>query len=69
MDLSPISKAIAGGLVTALVAELARYGFHVAPVYVDAVGVLVTGVIAYVVGHIAADSSDRRNTWADAGES
>jgi len=52
-DLSPISKAIAGGLVAALVALAARYGFHLGPPYTDAIGVLVTGGVGYLVGHIA----------------
>lgn len=51
MDLSTISKAIAGGLVGVLVAEAARYGFQASPVIVDAVSVLITGLVGYVVGH------------------
>lgn len=51
-DLSPISKAIAGGLVTALVAEAARYGFHPQATTVTALGVLVTALISYAVGHV-----------------
>jgi hypothetical protein len=53
MDLSPISKAIAGGLVGLVVAEVARYGFHGSPEVVNAVSVIVTALVGYVVGHIA----------------
>jgi len=51
MDLSTVSKAIAGGLGTLVVAELAKYGFHPDEVVVNALGVLETAVVSYVVGH------------------
>lgn len=51
-DLSPISKAIAGGLVAAIVGIAARYGFHPQAETVTAVGVIVTAVVSYVVGHV-----------------
>jgi hypothetical protein len=53
MDLPAISKAIAGGLVTALAAELARYGFHPSAETITATGVIVTALVSYAVGHIA----------------
>jgi hypothetical protein len=53
MDLSSVSKAIAGGLIGLVIAEAARYGFRVSPVYTDAVGVIVTGLVGYVVAHLA----------------
>lgn len=52
MDLSTVSKAIAGGLVTALVAELAHFGFQPDAPTVTALGVIVTAVVGYVVGHV-----------------
>lgn len=52
MDLSVVSKAIAGGLVAALVGVLARYGFHPNTETVTAGGVIVTALISYVVGHV-----------------
>jgi hypothetical protein len=52
MDLSNISKAIGGGVAGLLIAELARYGFHPAPVYTDALGLLVTGLVGYLAGHV-----------------
>ena len=52
MDLSTISKAIAGGTVSAVVALGARYGFHASPEVLDALSVLVTAVAGYVVGHV-----------------
>lgn len=51
-DVAPISKAIAGGIVTAIVAEAARYGFQAAPEVVTAVGVILTAGVGYVVGHL-----------------
>lgn len=53
MDLSPVSKAVAGGLVTALVAEFAHYGFQPSATTVTALGVVVTAVVAYIIGHVA----------------
>jgi len=53
MNLSAISKAIAGGLVGLIVAEAARYGFHAGAEVITALGVIVTGVVGYVVGHVA----------------
>lgn len=56
MDLSTISsisKAIAGGIVGLVVAEAARYGFQPDAPTVTALSVLVTGLVGYVVGHVA----------------
>jgi len=53
MNLSAISKAIAGGLVAVLVGEAARYGFQPSNEVVTAVGVIVTALVSYVVGHAA----------------
>ena len=52
MNLGQISKAIAGGLVGAGVAEAARYGFQPDAPTVTALTVIVTGVVGYVVGHV-----------------
>lgn len=51
-DVSTISKAIAGGLTAALVALLARYGFQAHPEQITALGVLVTAVVGYALGHL-----------------
>lgn len=54
MDLlSTMSKAVAGGVVSALVALAARYGLHAGPETVSALGVLVTAVVGYAAGHLA----------------
>lgn len=53
MDLSAISKAIAGGLIAVVVGEAARFGFHPQAETITALGVLVTAVVSYVVGHAA----------------
>lgn len=51
--LSSVSKAIAGGIVAAIVALLARYGFQPDPATVTALGVIVTAAVGYVLGHLA----------------
>ena len=52
MDLSTISKAIAGGLTGAIVAVLAHYGFQPHAETITALGVVVTALTGYVVGHV-----------------
>lgn len=52
MNLSSMSKAIAGGVVTAVVAELARFGWHPNGAVVTAGGVIITAVVGYVLGHV-----------------
>lgn len=47
-----ISKAIAGGIVGLAVALAARYGWQPDAPTVTALGVVVTAVIGYVVGHL-----------------
>lgn len=51
--LAPISKAIAGGVVAAIVACLARFGFHASAETLNAVNVVVTAIIGYAAGHAA----------------
>ena len=51
-DFTTFSKAIAGGIVTALVALLARYGFHPQADVLTATGVVMTAVVSYIVGHV-----------------
>jgi hypothetical protein len=53
MNLTTFDKAIAGGIVSAIAAELARFGFHPQATTITAAGVIVTGVVSYVVGHVA----------------
>lgn len=52
MDVSTISKAIAGGLVGLVVSLAARYGFQPDAPTVTALGVVVTALVGYVVGHV-----------------
>lgn len=52
MDLSAINKAIAGGITAAIVAVLARYGFQPHTDTITALGVIITALVGYVVGHI-----------------
>lgn len=51
-DLTTITKAIAGGIVGAIVAIAARYGFHANAPTVSALGVIVTALVGYVAGHV-----------------
>lgn len=51
-DLAPVYKAVAAGVVTAVVAELARYGFRPGPDVVTALGVVTTAIVGYVAGHV-----------------
>lgn len=53
MDLTQISKAIAGGLVGLIVALAARYGFQPDAPTVTLLGVVVTALVGYLVGHVA----------------
>lgn len=53
MELSTISKAIAGGIVAVLVGEAARYGFQPSGEVISAAGVIVTALVSYVAGHVA----------------
>lgn len=50
--LAPVSKAVAGGLVAAVIALAARYGFNASPDVVNALGIVVTAVVGYAVGHV-----------------
>lgn len=52
MNLSPVSKAIAGALTAALVALLAKYSVVLAPEVNDAVGVLVYTLVAAAIGYV-----------------
>jgi hypothetical protein len=52
LNLASMSKAIAGGLVSAIVLELGRYGFHPGPEVITAAGVVGTAVVGYVIGHL-----------------
>lgn len=59
MDLSTVSKAIAGGIVAAGAALLARYGFQPDAPSVTAAGVIVTALVSYLIGHVAVYISPR----------
>lgn len=48
-----ISKAIAGGLISAVVGLLARYGFHPHADTITAASAVVTIVVSYLAGHLA----------------
>lgn len=50
--MSPVSKAIAGGLVTLVVSFVSRYGWTLSPVVHDALSSISLAVVSYLVGHI-----------------
>lgn len=52
MELSKVSKAIAGALVTMLVAYLAKHGVTLDPVVSDAVNTLIAALLAAVAGYV-----------------
>lgn len=47
-----INKAIAGGLVTLVVAWLANYGWTLSPIMNDALNSLMFALVTYVAGHM-----------------
>lgn len=49
--LSTISKAIAGGLAGAIIAEAAHFGFQPDAPTKTALSVVITALVGYVVGH------------------
>ncbi len=53
MAFTNFDKAIAGGVTSALVGELARFGFHPQATTISAVGVILTAVVGYAIGHLA----------------
>lgn len=52
IDLATMVKAIAGGIVGLVIAEAARFGFKADGPTVTALGVIVTGLVGYIVGHV-----------------
>jgi len=52
MDLSTISKAIAAGIISAIIGVAARYGFQPDAATITAAGVIVTALVSYIAGHI-----------------
>lgn len=52
MQLSDMSKAIAGGITGALLALVARYGYKADGPTISLVSAVVTAVIGYAVGHV-----------------
>lgn len=52
MNLTPYDKAIAAGVVSLVVAWLARYGVTLSPVVHDATASIALAVVTYLVGHL-----------------
>lgn len=62
MDLSTISKAVAGGLSALVIAELAKYGFHPSEAVTNALGVLETALVSYLFGHVVVYLAPKNKT-------
>ncbi len=62
MDLAAFSKAIAGGIAGVILSEAARYGFKSDPATVTAVGVVLTAIVGYVVGHVVVYFAPKNKT-------
>lgn len=52
MDVSKVSKAVAGALVTMLVAYLAKHGLNLDPVVSDAVNTLAVALVTAAIGYV-----------------
>lgn len=52
MDLSPIYKAIGGGIAGLIIAEAARFGFQPDGPTANALSVVITALLGYGVGHL-----------------
>lgn len=62
MDLATFSKAIAGGIVGLVVSLAARYGWQPDAPTVTALGVIVTGIVGYVAGHVVVYLAPKNKT-------
>lgn len=51
-DPQAASKAFAGGVLAALVAVGAHYGFNPSATTVTAAGVILTAAVGYIIGHV-----------------
>lgn len=47
------AKAFAGGLTALIVSEVARFGFHPGAQSISAINVIVTGLVSYLIAHLA----------------
>lgn len=53
MELSKVSKAIAGALVTMLTAYLVKHGVTLEPVVINAISTLAEALVTALVGYLA----------------
>jgi uncharacterized membrane protein len=52
MNLAPVSKAVAGALVTVLVGYIAKHGVTLDPLVVDAIRTIIDAILAALVGFL-----------------
>jgi GH25 family lysozyme M1 (1,4-beta-N-acetylmuramidase) len=57
-----VSKAIAGGVTSMILTVLARYGFDVGSQNVTLLGIAITAVVAYAIGHVVVYFAPRNVT-------
>lgn len=62
MDLSSVSKAIAGGLAAVVISYFARHGVNLSPVVTDAGNTLLVALVSYAVGHLAVYFAPKNTT-------
>jgi uncharacterized protein YacL len=53
MNLSSVSKAVAGALVTMIVAYLVKHGITLEPVVTSALGTLIDALVTALAGYLA----------------
>lgn len=51
-DISAFYKAVGGGVAGLLIAEAARFGFNPDAPTKDALALVVTALVGYIVGHV-----------------
>lgn len=52
LDPAGSAKAYAAGVVSLIVAEAARFGFHPGKQSVSVLSIVITGVVSYVLAHV-----------------
>jgi len=62
MNLTEFDKAVAGGLVTALVAWLSHYGVTLSPLVHDFVASVALTAVTYVFGHVIVYFAKNKNS-------
>ena len=62
MNLTNFDKAIAAGIVSAIVAWLSRYGWTLSPVVHDALASVSLAVVSYLAAHVTVYMAKNKGT-------